>query len=48
MEYAARLQRGVPTRAPPDIQASRCRGRNGDDCGNGSRGGSGSLGGRGS
>jgi len=41
MEYAVAFT-GVPTRAPPTVQASRCLGRNGgcggDDRGSGSRG----------
>ena len=41
MEYAVAIT-GVPTRAPPTVQASRCLGRNGgrggDDRGSGSRG----------
>ena len=41
MEYAVAIT-GVPTRAPPTVQASRCVGRNGcrggDDRGSGSRG----------
>jgi len=45
MEYAVAF-RGVPTGAPPAVQASRCLGRSGgrggDDRGSGSRGGLGS------